>query len=78
MEQPELRVEGATEHNLRDVEAAFSAGVTAVVGVSGSGKSSLVFDTVYHEARRRTCSQIASRAGAAGEWAGVVPRARTA
>jgi excinuclease ABC subunit A len=53
VEQPELRVEGATEHNLRDVDVAFGAGVTAVVGVSGSGKSSLVFDTVYHEARRR-------------------------
>jgi excinuclease ABC subunit A len=48
-----LEVEGASEHNLRDVDVAFGPGLTAVVGVSGSGKSSLVFDVVFHEARRR-------------------------
>ncbi|GAB3435789.1 excinuclease ABC subunit UvrA [Flindersiella endophytica] len=49
----ELRVLGAAEHNLRDVDVTFGPGVTAVVGVSGSGKSSLAFDVVYTEARRR-------------------------
>jgi excinuclease ABC subunit A len=49
----ELRIEGAAEHNLREVDVEFGGGITAVVGVSGSGKSSLVFDTLYHEARRR-------------------------
>ncbi len=49
----ELKVLGAAEHNLRDVDVTFGAGLTAVVGVSGSGKSSLVFDVVYAEARRR-------------------------
>lgn len=48
-----LTVMGAAENNLRDVDAVLPGGVTAVVGVSGSGKSSLVFDTIYHEARRR-------------------------
>jgi excinuclease ABC subunit A len=48
-----LGIEGAAEHNLRDVDVGFGDGITAVVGVSGSGKSSLVFDTLYHEARRR-------------------------
>jgi excinuclease ABC subunit A len=48
-----LRVEGAAENNLRDVDLSLPPGLTAVVGVSGSGKSSLVFDTLYHEARRR-------------------------
>ncbi|HEY3262136.1 MAG TPA: hypothetical protein VGJ95_18050, partial [Pseudonocardiaceae bacterium] len=48
-----LRVAGASEHNLRDVDVEFGSGLTAVVGVSGSGKSSLAFDTVHHEARRR-------------------------
>jgi excinuclease ABC subunit A len=48
-----IRVEGASEHNLREVDAEFGDGLTVVTGVSGSGKTSLVFDTLYHEARRR-------------------------
>ena len=47
-----LRVVGAAEHNLREVDVEFGGGLTAVVGVSGSGRSSLAFDTVHHEARR--------------------------
>src|SRR5688500_19427061 len=53
MEERELRVLGAAEHNLRDVDVTFGPGLTALVGVSGSGKSSLAFDVVYNEARRR-------------------------
>ncbi|WP_152361998.1 ATP-binding cassette domain-containing protein [Microlunatus speluncae] len=49
----ELRVLGAAEHNLRDLDVTLGPGLTAVVGVSGSGKSSLAFDVVYAEARRR-------------------------
>ncbi len=48
-----IAVEGASEHNLKDIDVEFGDGLTVVTGVSGSGKSSLVFDTVYHEARRR-------------------------
>ena len=48
-----LDIRGASENTLRDLDVRLSGGLTAVVGVSGSGKSSLVFDTVFHEARRR-------------------------
>ena len=48
-----IKVTGAKENNLKDVDIVIGDGLTVVTGVSGSGKSSLVFDTVYHEARRR-------------------------
>ena len=48
-----IRIRGAHEHNLQGVDVDFADGLTVVTGVSGSGKTSLVFDTLYHEARRR-------------------------
>jgi excinuclease ABC subunit A len=48
-----VRIQGAHEHNLRGIDVEFGDGLTVVTGVSGSGKTSLVFDTLYHEARRR-------------------------
>ena len=48
-----IRIQHASEHNLREVDVEFGDGLTVVTGVSGSGKTSLVFDTLFHEARRR-------------------------
>lgn len=49
----DIRIRGASEHNLKDIDVDFGDGLTVVTGVSGSGKTSLVFDSLYHEARRR-------------------------
>ncbi|MBN2532790.1 MAG: ATP-binding cassette domain-containing protein [Spirochaetales bacterium] len=48
-----IQIKEASEHNLKNISAQFTDGLTVVTGVSGSGKSSLVFNTLYHESRRR-------------------------
>jgi excinuclease ABC A subunit len=49
-----IRVVGAREHNLKDVSLSIPKNrITVFVGVSGSGKSSIVFDTVAVEAQRQ-------------------------
>ena len=55
MEKPtHIVVKGARENNLKGLNVSIPYGkITAVVGVSGSGKSSLVMDTVYAECQRR-------------------------
>jgi excinuclease ABC subunit A len=55
-----VRVRGARENNLRDVEVAIPRNALAVfTGVSGSGKSSLAFGTIYAEAQRRYFESVA-------------------
>ncbi|MEU0126341.1 excinuclease ABC subunit UvrA [Streptomyces sp. NPDC006289] len=57
---PYVRVRGAREHNLRDVDVDIPRDVLAVfTGVSGSGKSSLAFGTIYAEAQRRYFESVA-------------------
>ena len=55
-----IRIRGASEHNLKDIDVHFGEGLTVVTGVSGSGKTSLVFDTLYHEARRRLLDVVST------------------
>jgi len=55
-----VRVRGAREHNLRDVDVDIPRDrFVAFTGVSGSGKSSLAFGTLYAEAQRRYFESIA-------------------
>ena len=54
MEHDYIQVKGACEHNLKNIDINIKRGaITVITGVSGSGKSSLAFDTVLAESQRR-------------------------
>ncbi len=58
-----IRVQGCHVHNLRGVDAEFPHGrFTVLTGPSGSGKSSLAFDTVFAEGRRRYLESLSAYA----------------
>ena len=48
-----INVKGAREHNLKNIDVSIPKdSITVITGLSGSGKSSLAFDTIYAEGQR--------------------------
>jgi excinuclease ABC subunit A len=63
MKYDKIRVSGARSHNLKDISVEIPKNQLVVVtGLSGSGKSSLVFDTIYAEGQRRYVESLSSYA----------------
>ncbi|MHC4738558.1 MAG: excinuclease ABC subunit UvrA [Planctomycetota bacterium] len=58
-----IRITGAAEHNLKDINLSIPRDKLVVItGISGSGKSSLAFDTIYAEGKRKYVESLSSYA----------------
>ena len=58
-----IRVKGARTHNLKNISTEFPRGaMTVITGLSGSGKSSLAFDTIFAEGQRRYVESLSAYA----------------
>jgi excinuclease ABC subunit A len=63
MNLKEIRIRGAREHNLKNISVAIPRDKLVVItGLSGSGKSSLAFDTIYAEGQRRYVESLSAYA----------------
>lgn len=59
----DIKVKGAREHNLKNIDVEIPRNkLTVITGLSGSGKSSLAFDTIYAEGQRRYVESLSSYA----------------
>ncbi len=66
-----IHVRGAREHNLKNIDVVIPRdSLTVITGLSGSGKSSLAFDTIYAEGQRRYVESLSSYARQFLELAG--------
>lgn len=62
-EQKYITIKGARVHNLKNIDVQIPRGkLTVITGLSGSGKSSLAFDTLYAEGQRRYVESLSSYA----------------
>ena len=70
MANDKIVIRGAREHNLKDINLTIPKDKLVVItGLSGSGKSSLAFDTLYAEGRRRYVQSLSSYARQfLGQW----------
>lgn len=58
-----IRIRGANEHNLKNIDVDIPRdSLVVLTGLSGSGKSSLAFDTIYAEGQRRYMESLSSYA----------------
>ena len=58
-----IRVRGARQHNLKNISLEIPRNrLTVITGLSGSGKSSLAFDTIYAEGQRRYVESLSAYA----------------
>ncbi|MBM3324304.1 MAG: excinuclease ABC subunit A, partial [Calditrichaeota bacterium] len=63
MESPYIRIRGAREHNLKNMDVVLPRNrLIVITGLSGSGKSSLAFDTLYAEGQRRYVESLSTYA----------------
>lgn len=63
MSMKSIQVKGAREHNLKNIDIEIPRdGLVVITGLSGSGKSSLAFDTIYAEGQRRYVESLSSYA----------------